>query len=580
MRCTVVVILLLCVVCSVWSYGAETCTDPLCSIPPPYGVVGQLCMLNNVTIADNMCTYSTSPIGVLPIASCKYKVDRLGTWSVGPCGCPNSCSGRGKCEQRPEYNDQWRCACQPGWKGPSCSAVSCSTGAYCSGRGKCSTVMGQDTCVCGSEYTGQFCASDVVTVAEISETISGDRFDNWDDYGLQHPVFNESVIAQVRISMNDNDLRALLDPANSKSDMYMQSDMWFYNGLVQDTLTDVGIRLGGSLMKLFPKKCFKLSFTEFSPDRRWYQLKHLLFKSAALDPSYIREMASAAISYSMNSPVYRSSWAELWINDISWGLYVMYEDMDNQFFKSRLGSDETPVYKTHWGANFSYLGSDPTIYQNLWCDPNPCYDPQTDQANDYSALANLISVLNLTPDDKLESELSKVLDVNAFLQAYVMEVATSNWDGIANQGNNIFLYLNDDGQFVYWRHDLDLSWGFPMSMGLPIVDLSQVDPYKFTDNVLAKRVLSVSKWRDKYTSLFYDLLDTYFMPTGKLMSRIETLKDLGSLVVVADQMHQACMGFSTDDFEVSLIENFGYIISITEYTHLRIDSLQQSLDPR
>ena len=50
-----------------------------------------------------------------------------------------------------------------------------------------------------------------------------------------------------------------------------------------------------------------------------------------------------------------------------------------------------------------------------------------------------------------------------------MEVATANWDGIANNGNNIYLYLNDDNQFVYWRHDLDLSYGVPVCMGLPIV---------------------------------------------------------------------------------------------------------------
>ena len=98
------------------------------------------------------------------------------------------------------------------------------------------------------------------------------------------------------------------------------------------------------------------------------------------------------------------------------------KDMDDQFLKSRMGSDKTPVYKTHWGANFSYLGSgtnfnccviitllvDPQVYADLWCDPNACYQPETDEAADYSALANFIEVLNETPDADLETELPKV----------------------------------------------------------------------------------------------------------------------------------------------------------------------------
>ena len=88
--------------------------------------------------------------------------------------------------------------------------------------------------------------------------MKGDRYTDWDDYGDDHPVFNESgllfknkglelfsVIAQLRITMSDDDLLFILNPDNFQNDTWMRSDMWFYNGNIKDKLTDVGIRVSG-----------------------------------------------------------------------------------------------------------------------------------------------------------------------------------------------------------------------------------------------------------------------------------------------------------------------------------------------
>jgi len=380
--------------------------------------------------------------------------------------------------------------------------------------------------------------------------------------------------------MSESDLQFLLDPRNFNNDEYMHAEVWFYNGHIQEVITDVGIRVLGSTTKVYAKKSWKLSFSTFVSGRRWYQLKHLALKSAVYDPSYIREMASVAVDYSMASPIYRTSYGEVFINNVSWGLYVVSEVMDNQFFKSRMGSDETPVYKTNLGANFSYFGSDPQIYATLNCTDGLCYEPESDQAEDYTRLAEFLEILNLTPDKDFATAIETVLDVDSFLRTYVMEVATSNWDGVADYCNNIYLYLNEKNKFVYWRHDLDLSYGWPAVIDLPMKDMSEVNPYSFTDNVLPVRILNVPSYRAKYTSYFWDLLDAYFQSEGPLMNRIQEFHDLVRPVAVNDLYHQISMGFSEIDFEISLYSDIGSILGVSNFMERRINTLKSTLNPK
>eukprot|EP01105_Mastigella_eilhardi_P001414 TRINITY_DN1169_c0_g3_i7.p1 TRINITY_DN1169_c0_g3~~TRINITY_DN1169_c0_g3_i7.p1 ORF type:complete len:599 (-),score=125.79 TRINITY_DN1169_c0_g3_i7:1225-2955(-) len=571
--------LLACCCVLVLTLGRASAQSPCdaCTLAPPVGVATRLCLLNGTTIADSFCEYDTMPTegNEVGVGACLWRnVPKMGVLNAGSCACPNDCSASytgSVCDEAAGH-----CACASGWVGADCSMVACPN--ECSGRGVCQTVVGQDACVCYAGFTGQDCSAPALSLPEVVETVSGNRFDDWDDYGTKHPVFNQSVIAQVRLTMATADLEFLLDPANSASDEYMHADMWFYNGEIKETVPDVGVRLQGSMMKLYPKKNFKVSFSTFEDGRDWYKLKHVDFKSASLDVSYVREIAASTISYSMNSPASRESWANLFINGINWGTYILIEDMDSQFYKSRFGNAKTPVYKTHFGANFSYLGSDPAIYEGLMCPPSPCYQPETDEAYNYTKLANFLYVLNEVADDAFQDEIERVFDVNAFLQAYVMEVITGNWDGLANNGNNIMLYLDGKDRFVYWRHDLDLSLGFPKSVGLTITPFDTTDVYNWADNILPTRILSVPDYHKQYTTLFKDLMKTYFMLSGAYVNMLVGLQDIARSSVASDVVHTTCLGYTVDEFDLSLTHTYGDVLGVTEYMNNRIDSANKQLD--
>jgi hypothetical protein len=58
------------------------------------------------------------------------------------------------------------------------------------------------------------------------------------------------------------------------------------------------------------------------------------------------------------------SYLNLFINDQNYGSYLIIEDLNEQFTKSRWGKDgnDYPLYKCYNGLRF--IGTDPEIYKN------------------------------------------------------------------------------------------------------------------------------------------------------------------------------------------------------------------------
>jgi hypothetical protein len=99
--------------------------------------------------------------------------------------CPNSCSGHGQCQSERrfvkdsginnndykayDFDQQFGCKCDDGYRGPDCSQIECPSGADilggpggaegedCSGRGLCDYSTG--TCKCHRGYYGERCES-------------------------------------------------------------------------------------------------------------------------------------------------------------------------------------------------------------------------------------------------------------------------------------------------------------------------------------------------------------------------------------------------------------------------------------
>jgi len=79
--------------------------------------------------------------------------------------------------------------------------VKCSA-QNCSFAGRCGTVAGYQTCICDSSRTLDDCSGKTATLSPINQTFPDTQYTSWDKYGNDHPIFNDSTIAQIRIEMN------------------------------------------------------------------------------------------------------------------------------------------------------------------------------------------------------------------------------------------------------------------------------------------------------------------------------------------------------------------------------------------
>ena len=500
---------------------------------------------------NNFCAVGESFSNCLSLGIAGNVIDGVSTdWSVlnpGTCSCPSDCTNHGSCQLG------LRCNCDAGYGGVDCASIRCSE-QTCSNRGTCTTLptLGFDSCVCQDGFALGDCSAKIEYLPEIPPLLPYPQYSDWDEYGDNNPIFNESTIAQVHLTISQEDLNFLINPVNANVREYKHANFSFYNGATSQRFEDVGMRIKGGASRYFSKKSWKISFNTFEKGRSWAQQKKLVLKDASMDALYVREKASISALKAMGAPAQRSSYAVVYVNGMIWGLYLLLEDpARDEYLDSRFGNSKGSLWKCQ--ANLQYISDDPDAYRDQG------YKPMTDHAEEsFEPLANFIEVLNLTPDDQFEEQIQTVMDVEFFLRTLAVEVATGNWDGIYNS-NNYCLYYNTDGLFYYYRYDLDISFGsldfFYRGSNRPIWTWASAVP-PGSGQLLPDRILAVSSFQEMYSSYLSKLL-TYVNldmegPFQQMVNRMHrTIQNAVSL----DKWHSLDQWmYSEYDFERNLFE--------------------------
>jgi len=446
----------------------------------------------------------------------------------GVCGCPSYCmemTGQGKCILG-------KCECASGWTGDDCSLV--SLGNDCRERGRVTAIEGFTTCKCHAGYALNDCSAIVGTPPKVPQTLKPEKqYTDWDDYGNDHPIYNSSTIAQIRLTMPPEILYFQQNPNNTNSDQYFPVKMWFYNGAVTQVMDKVGFRLKGRASRSYVKKTFKLKFNEFVDKRKWAQQKTIELKALQQDPSGIKEKLCQSLFYSMNIPAQRSAYVQLFINEKFMGLYLMIEPVDDQFLKSRFDSEDGAFYKCV--GDLAYLGEDPELYRNVSTGRGPnashMYQPKSDAAEDFTLLRDFIKVINASSDLEFVSGLEEMFDTDLYAKTLAMEVLTGNWDGLWN-ANNFYLYHNPAiNKFQYLRHDFDMSFG-TWDTFFGAIDK---DIYKWGDGGkgyrLINRFLANEPFRSQFTQYLLEAVKHVFNLQGDFVDYMDFLStELHSLM--------------------------------------------------
>jgi hypothetical protein len=254
-------------------------------------------------------------------------------------------------------------------------------------------------------------------------------------------MFVHDRLVEWKISIDDDDWHELL----LSPSVYVPADV----EVDGESFHDVGVRLVGNLNR--SKIGMRVRFNEFNLAHRYFGVKRVNLRNAAADPTLVREALALHLMRSAGVPAPRSSF--VWIDwGSGGGVYTLVEQVDRRFLDDRFGENDGNLYRVETGGNLVYRGDDPAGYDWMYT-----YELRTNEEQaDYSDLINLMKVLDRGSGAE---DLERVLDVDGFLLALVVDTWLANMDSYAGSGRNYYLYHDVTGRFRYIPWDLNRAFG-------------------------------------------------------------------------------------------------------------------------
>ncbi len=276
-------------------------------------------------------------------------------------------------------------------------------------------------------------------------------------------IFLDDELLFIEVTLDSTDFADLLNQPWLND--YKRCTVRFRNSLIDETVSDIGIRVRGNTSRAGIKKSWKLSFNEFVEGGQFHGLERFNMNGERNDPSAIRTELGFEMHRKMGVPAPRAHHVHLTINDGRFveGIYINIEQVDEEFAESRFGNKNGTLYKCRYRGSRSDLRwvapGDGAAYSNL-ADRQTYDEKRFDEDSDYEDLAAFINFINFSDNETFASELNQWFHLDDFLRAMAVDVAIGNWDNYWYGANNYYLYMNEEtNRFEYVPWDLDNTYG-------------------------------------------------------------------------------------------------------------------------
>jgi spore coat protein CotH len=283
-------------------------------------------------------------------------------------------------------------------------------------------------------------------------------------------LFDQSVVREYRFTINAADLTYL--NTYGYREEFVPADMSF-GGVDRGK---VGLRYKGSGYTLprcfFPngdtargtpnKTCakisYKIKFTQYDPEKRFYGLKKLNLHAMSADGTKMHDIISYELFREMGIHAPRVSYANVYVNNSLIGLFAVVEEVDGRFTKSRWPDyGDGNLYKEVWPKS-----ADSRYYR----DGLKTNDAPEDNA-DMQRMISYYNAINSSTEQNFTQNLSSYMDFDYFLRYIAVDVAIKNWDGIRSwyydqstgqgRNHNYFFYEEENADGKVWIVPWDLD---------------------------------------------------------------------------------------------------------------------------
>jgi len=226
---------------------------------------------------------------------------------------------------------------------------------------------------------------------------------------------------------------------------------------------DIKLRLKGNRsFRAFPAKAaLRLEFP--NELQRVFGIKRMTLNNMIQDRSKINEAVGYALFRGMGIAAPRTSYAQVWVNDLPYGLYLNVESIDSVALEKRdkIGGSKH-LYEGSLGSQSNPL------------DPNNAhYQVDVGSLTDRDDLAALLGA-SQEPSATWYARVNAAADLKQMTRFWAVERYIGNWDGYSSPSiSNYYLHSDSDGRFqmLPWGIDQIFSGGVdkraPYSFGYP-----------------------------------------------------------------------------------------------------------------
>jgi hypothetical protein len=190
------------------------------------------------------------------------------------------------------------------------------------------------------------------------------------------------------------------------------------------TFNNVGIKkksFCGSISSTKPSLHLKYDNATEAAVEALIGTKHLMFNNSVQDVEYIRQCLGYKLLAEAGVPASRCNFSRVFVNNTLIGVYVNVEPMKKHLAENRFaGNDNGNIYELE-GEDF-VAGMVSRIEQD-----------------GFSSITNKADLV-LANSQIAAGNYASVIDEEAFLRLWAMEIMLRHWDGYASNRNNTYLY--------------------------------------------------------------------------------------------------------------------------------------------
>ena len=369
---------------------------------------------------------------------------------------------------------------------------------------------------------------------------------------LSQNFYDNDYIREIKIYFNQPNWDHLLDS------LYLdgQKARLLANVKIDGTMyNDVGIRYKGfssvSINNIKNPFNIKLDYVDNNQNHEGFE--KIKLSNVIKDPSFLREVLSYEIARDyMPSP--RANYANVYINDTLWGLYVNVEAINDKFTNKHFATVNSPLIKCNpLNLNLQTGGENSNLSNTHGNDSSFYYDYYDLKSNyGWTDLYNLIDTLN-----NYASSVDDILNVDRTLWMHAFNYALINFDSYVGYAQNYYLYKGLSGQFhpIIW--DLNMSFGgFRLTdatqsyfNGFDIPQAQNMDPLNFINNSflsprpLITKLLSDPRYQKMYLAHMRTIIEEHFS-NQNYVTRAQDLQNL----ISSDVQNDVNKFYSYNDF--------------------------------